>query len=528
MDSVLPRLLASPPAEALPDVQYHAQCNALITVLNQINPVQLTTLASNEEHPLTVLDPSRNTISYLFTLLTHIQQAQALKETSKIFRPGTFLWTKAELFFQQFDPIQVRYVGPEWKAVLDAMHHAAEAIRDPSIIMPVFGNAILRLDPASSCFTSTHSTFILACLEAHDFSAALPVLDKDIYHLPASQPTSLLPLPCAQHETSATYLSTHTNRLSYRDYLKYYLYGAMIYIAVKNYERALYFLEICMSAPVDKAASMIQVEAYKKWIIVSLLQNGQTAHMSSITHLSQPTKKTFSALAKAYESLASHFTSSYPRLHAEYTAGIEIWSADQNLSLVNLVLRSHRIFAVQALSKTYAALPVSAIAETTSSPPSTIYSADDTEAYLEDLIAEGKLKAELHRSGNGETILRFSDSISTKRPPSQTAAMKSESEQYEELLGQSLVTEQLARHIREAERKMVLSQAGIEAERKARREAKVAADVGDAAGSGKTGSMAGGGGGGRRGPDSGDMDWPGAGDPVVADPNGDNDMLEDL
>jgi hypothetical protein len=83
---------------------------------------------------------------------------------------------------------------------------------------------------------------------------AKPVLDKNIYHLPAQT----------------------TEKLVYQDSLKYHLYGAMIYIGLWEWARALEFLEIVIASPVSSTnVSMIQVEAYKQWVLVSLLVHGK-------------------------------------------------------------------------------------------------------------------------------------------------------------------------------------------------------------------------------------------------------------
>ena len=62
--------------------------------------------------------------------------------------------------------------------------------------------------------------------------------------------------------------------MDYRDHLEYFLYGAMLYMGLKMWERALLFLEIVIMAPTNNIASMIMVEAYKKWVLVGLLCTG--------------------------------------------------------------------------------------------------------------------------------------------------------------------------------------------------------------------------------------------------------------
>ena len=48
----------------------------------------------------------------------------------------------------------------------------------------------------------------------------------------------------------------------------------MIYMGLKKWKRALLFLEIVVMSPVANNVSKIQVDAYKKWVLVSLLYKG--------------------------------------------------------------------------------------------------------------------------------------------------------------------------------------------------------------------------------------------------------------
>ena len=57
----------------------------------------------------------------------------------------------------------------------------------------------------------------------------------------------------------------------------------MVYTAVKNFDRALHFFKICISTPA-LAVSHIMNEAYKKYIIVSVLVDGKVS-ISSLPHL---------------------------------------------------------------------------------------------------------------------------------------------------------------------------------------------------------------------------------------------------
>lgn len=59
-----------------------------------------------------------------------------------------------------------------------------------------------------------------------------------------------------------------------KHFLLYYYYGGMIYTAMKNYDRALYFFEVVVTVPA-MVVSHIMLEAYKKYILVSLILHGK-------------------------------------------------------------------------------------------------------------------------------------------------------------------------------------------------------------------------------------------------------------
>ena len=151
-------------------------------------------------------------------------------------------------------------------------------------------SAILRLDPTGSTFTSSHLVFARLCLEARAFQKASPVLDNDIFHVPPFTQKAATSLghkfPCSQHETSASFITVPsglTDKVDYRDYLQYFLFGAMLYMGSKNWARAQFFLEVVIIAPTSNTASMIQVEAYKKWVLVNLMVNGKVSSMKNFS-----------------------------------------------------------------------------------------------------------------------------------------------------------------------------------------------------------------------------------------------------
>ena len=141
---------------------------------------------------------------------------------------------------------------------------------------------MLRLDPSCAVFTSTHLLLVRLCLRARTYSCALPVLNRHICYFPAlvgrTDSKATQPFLCSEHESSLAFMgdaSGLSSKLSYKDYLQYFLYGGMIYMALKQWRKALHFLGIVVSMPIAGSLSMIMVEAYKKWVLVGLLEKGK-------------------------------------------------------------------------------------------------------------------------------------------------------------------------------------------------------------------------------------------------------------
>lgn len=130
------------------------------------------------------------------------------------------------------------------------------------------------------------------------------------------------------------YLKDLTNHDA-KYFLLYYYYGGMIYAAIKNFDRALYFFEICISTPA-MAMSYIMLEAYKKFILVSLILHGKIIVIPKyssqvITRFMKPIAQVYHVLAVAYA------TSSSEELRnciIKYTATFE---RDNNMGLVKQV-----------------------------------------------------------------------------------------------------------------------------------------------------------------------------------------------
>ncbi|KAL9104707.1 MAG: hypothetical protein Q9163_000385 [Psora crenata] len=309
----------------------------------------------------------------------------------------------------------------------------------------------------------------IAPISARAYVTALPVLDKDIFHFPADSnrtaETSVDPLYlylCSEHESSSNYINTSsgfTDKLDYHHHLQYFLYGAMCYMALKDWDRAILFLEVVLTSPTPYVVSRIQVEAYKKWVLLNLLHRGKKLSLPKTVN--SLAVKTYQNLSKPYIALANIFVEDIENeegaanVVAEVRAGQQIFMEECNLGLVRQVINAYRQFSVQRLEKTCAALTISEVSRRTSENPN-----DHTETgrYVIGLISSGLLNAAISQSSEDPAtwVLRFC----TAR--GEGLHVRSEEQQYDELVRQAERIRALQSHVKEADRKYGLSKEYIQ------------------------------------------------------------------
>uniref|UniRef100_A0AAY4DDS0 COP9 signalosome complex subunit 3 n=1 Tax=Denticeps clupeoides TaxID=299321 RepID=A0AAY4DDS0_9TELE len=123
----------------------------------------------------------------------------------------------------------------------------------------ILKQAIDKMQMNSNQLTSVHADLCQLCLLAKCFKPAVPFLDLDMMDI------------CKEN---GAYDAKH--------FLCYYYYGGMIYTGLKNFERALYFYEQAITTPA-MAVSHIMLEAYKKYILVSLILHGKVQQLPKYT-----------------------------------------------------------------------------------------------------------------------------------------------------------------------------------------------------------------------------------------------------
>uniref|UniRef100_A0A093XQN9 COP9 signalosome complex subunit 3 n=1 Tax=Talaromyces marneffei PM1 TaxID=1077442 RepID=A0A093XQN9_TALMA len=350
----------------------------------------------------------------------------------------------------------------------------AQSLLDPFLAIRPIRDSIIRMDPTCASFTIAHLYLTRLCLLAKAYKIACPVIDRTIFTIPSAADRLFIQHSQGGSENNAatpSYLFEPPMKFTYADHLQYFLYGGMVYMALKEWSKARHFLSIVISCPVVNAVSLIMVEAYKKWVLVNLLEKGMIASVPKIT--SPVALKTYKALARPYDALATAFISGkWERLRGEAQVGDMIWRTDNNYGLVQQVLLSFRKKAVRCLGDTFAAVTTSDVSQRALSNSMDVR---ETERYIVALaVQEGFSTSLIHPSKDPNTsMLRF---LTDQSEPSIDLEISLE----EQLQSQHQKLELLIRNIQTSDSKLELAKEYISHLRKTQKRTDAASK--DAAG----------------------------------------------
>lgn len=168
-------------------------------------------------------------------------------------------------------------------------------------------------------------------------------------------------------DTDISVISKDNTQFDAVHLLLYYYYGGCIYTALKQFDRALYFLEVCVTCP-TAAVSHIMLEAYKKYQLVGLLVHGDKPkafkeNLALPKYTSPIVNKFLKPLCSAYSEVVTAYQSnSAGELRAVVTKHQDLFAADSNSGLVQQVVASQTRTAVRRLTRTFITLSLADLA----------------------------------------------------------------------------------------------------------------------------------------------------------------------
>lgn len=199
-------------------------------------------------------------------------------------------------------------------------------------------NVLQDWAPSLAHMTSLHPLLTKICLLAKNLSPAFPILD---HHLSEVLPKKY----CFDIE----------------DFLLYTYYGGIIYAAAKKFDKAMNFFHLCICSPASVASS-IQVDAYQKYALVSLILHGRVLQLPK--YLSAPVKKAIAKLPTAYTDYSQACEScSHSAAKAELEKHSELFQKHDNFGLAQQCLDSMLYRSILQLTDSYSSLSLIEIAK---------------------------------------------------------------------------------------------------------------------------------------------------------------------
>ncbi|KAL3526317.1 hypothetical protein ACH5RR_010973 [Cinchona calisaya] len=311
---------------------------------------------------LSQLDPCIHSLGYLYILEACTSDPISKDQSSEIALSiaGFVDACKAE---------QIRLAPDKFISVCRRLKDQVLLVETPIRGVAPMLTAVRKLQSSSEQLTTLHPDFLLLCLLAKCYKTGLSVLEDDVYEV--DQP---------------------------RDFFLYCYYGGMICIGQKQFHKASELLHNVVTAPMS-TINAIAVEAYKKYILVSLIHSGQfsTSFPKYASSVAQRNLKNFS---QPYIDLAnSYSTGKISELESCVQTNKDKFESDNSLGLVKQVVSSMYKRNIQRLTQTYLTLSLQDIANTVQ-----LKSPKEAEMHVLQMIQDGEIYATINQK---DGMVRF-------------------------------------------------------------------------------------------------------------------------
>ncbi|GAA5843121.1 hypothetical protein JCM5353_007204 [Sporobolomyces roseus] len=338
----------------------------------------LTSFMNDGKDPLDLLHPYEKTVGYLYILNARLGvQSPDLRS----------LMPRVYAFMSNFEQSQARLVYEQITLLTQRLGALASAYNDLSIYFEPYKLLVQRWAPTGT-LTSFHSTFLRQIILSKAYAVAKDILYVDITDVDKS----LFPI-------------------KYQDHLVYHYLGGTILALLGDYVRASDLLEICASAP-GPAVSLIQLDAYKKLVLVQLLAYGKTLPLPKYT--TQTASNAYKTLCTPYNDYVFAFSSlDKMKVANAREKARETFTRDHNLGLVSLVDESLRRRIIQKLTMTWSTLSLGQLTNLLGMDGSNDGQVDEVEREVMGMVSNGQLFATISTLGEGskaqDKIVKFED-----------------------------------------------------------------------------------------------------------------------
>jgi len=302
----------------------------LKTLLVKSQDVFLKNLPALDD-ALSILSPKEHTLGWIFIL--------AIKTITAIPDPARFV-SQVRTVINSGTTKQVRHVPAKFVQVCKKFLEIHMEANQPMGAIRDLHTAITKLRPNSESVTPLHADFLQACLGAKNYKAALPVLSEEVYELASPDDYKLTP----------------------KDLLRYFYYAGNICVGMKQFDRALEYYKLGITAPA-MVLSAVMIECYKKYVLVSLITHGQLQSIPKYT--SSVVQRNLKATCPQYtEFVNAYSTNSTDEVHKVAAQHAEAFTKDNNFGLLKQCIKALYRKNIKRHTQTYLTLSLSDIADT--------------------------------------------------------------------------------------------------------------------------------------------------------------------
>ncbi|CAK8697982.1 COP9 signalosome complex subunit 3-like [Clavelina lepadiformis] len=329
---------------------------------------------------LEALDLQEHSLGMLYILYVKVSMLTSSNASAEEFEQ---LFFQYQLFVTQCISSQVQYSTGNFTQMCHIITQelckrkmAIRGIRSLCI-------AISKVQTEPSQLTSLHSDLCQLCLDSKCFKPAFPYITVEISDIA---------------KENGWYECKH--------FLSYYYYSGMIFAALKQYGRALYCFEQAVSCPAT-VVSHIMVEAYKKYILVRLIVEGEFLSLPKYT--SQVITRFVKLFTVEYNELVQAFYTNDPsKINAVVESHTAVFASDKNLGLIKQVVASMQKRNIQRLTKTFLTLSLSDVAARTF-----LQGPEEAELHLRQMIEDGEIIAYIDQESHMVSFYDDSEKYNT-------------------------------------------------------------------------------------------------------------------
>jgi len=183
------------------------------------------------------------------------------------------------------------------------------------------------------------------------------------------------------------------------DNLRYHYFASLAYIAFKKFDRALECLTMVCTAP-SEVVSIIQVEAFKKYVLVCLISKQQFVPLPRYTP--RLLLRYLPKLCSEYMELSNAFSQGIDVVSKLVDKYVDCYMNDYNFGLVQQVIKSLQKFALRKLTSVYTRLSIEQLTNLCK-----FESTQHAKKILIDMIQKGELAASI----DSENVVSFDESL---------------------------------------------------------------------------------------------------------------------